>query len=71
MASKKFGQISGYKVNFTKSEMPLGVSYEYQPVFVKPFSWAPSGFILLGIKIIPKMCQLYAGYINPMIKKAP
>lgn len=66
---KEFGQISGYKVNFTKSEiMPLGFSYVYEPDFVKPFSWAPDGFTHLGVKITPKISQLYAENVNPMVK---
>ena len=66
---KDFGQISGYKVNFTKSEiMPLGFSYEHEPDFVKPFRWVPDGFTYLGVKITPKISQLYSENVNPMIK---
>lgn len=66
---EEFGQISGYEVNFTKSEiMPLGFSSERDPDFVKPFHWAPEGFIYLGVKITPRISQLYAENVIPMIK---
>lgn len=55
---KEFGQISGYKVNFTKSEiMPLGFSHEYESDFVKPFHWASDGVKFWGVKITPKISQ--------------
>ena len=66
---KEFGQISGYKVNFTKSEiMPLGISNKYEPIYVKPFRWTPGGFTYLGVKITPKINELYAENIHPVIK---
>lgn len=65
---KEFGQISGYKVNFEKSEiMPLTNGVQVEPAYVKPFCWAPKGFKYLGIKITPKVDQLYAENINPLI----
>lgn len=66
---KEFSQISGYKVNFTKSEvMPLGYSHEYEPDFIKPLRWAPGRFTYLGVRITPKISQLYAENVNPMVK---
>lgn len=65
---KEFGQISGYKVNFEKSEiMPLTNGVQVEPAYVKPFCWAPKGFKYLGIKITPRVDQLYAENINPLI----
>lgn len=65
---KEFGQISGYKVNFEKSEiMPLTNSGQVEPAYVKSFRWAPNGFKYLGIKITPRVGQLYAENINPLI----
>lgn len=52
--------------------MPLGFSHEYEPDFVNPFHWAPDPFtyfyIILHIKITPKISQLYAENVNPMVK---
>lgn len=50
-----FGLISGYKVNYTKSEaMPLGNYGSTSSVTNFPFRWATSGFVYLGIKVSPK-----------------
>lgn len=48
--------------------MPLGVPNNYEPVFVKPFHWAPTGFTYLGVKITPKINELYIENIKPIIK---
>lgn len=65
----EFGQISGYKVNFTKSEiMPLATLGDYEPNFVKPFKWAPDGLTYLGVKITPKLSQLYVENVSPLIR---
>lgn len=65
---KEFGQISGYKVNYEKSEiMPLGNLDHEEPAFVKPFRWSPKGMRYLGIKITPKTTQLYSENIITII----
>lgn len=52
----QFGLISGYKVNFDKSEiMPLDNVGNGDLAYIKPFHWAPSGFNYLGIKGPPKI----------------
>lgn len=48
--------------------MPLGYSHEYEPDFIKPLRWAPDGFTYLGVRITPKISQLYAENVNPMVK---
>uniref|UniRef100_A0A3B5R8R9 Reverse transcriptase domain-containing protein n=1 Tax=Xiphophorus maculatus TaxID=8083 RepID=A0A3B5R8R9_XIPMA len=64
----KFGKISGYKVNYVKSEiMPLNACDKGEPAFIKPFRWDPTGLKYLGIRITPRISQLYPENINPMI----
>lgn len=66
----EFSLISGYKVNFDKSEiMPLSNGGNTEQAYVKPFCWAPSGFNYLGIKVTPQMNQLYAENMNSLVKK--
>lgn len=58
---KEFSSISGYKVNFDKSEiMILDNSIRTAPVYIQSFRWAPSGFNYLGIKITPQINLLYS-----------
>uniref|UniRef100_A0A3B3VUS2 Uncharacterized protein n=1 Tax=Poecilia latipinna TaxID=48699 RepID=A0A3B3VUS2_9TELE len=55
----KFSKISGYKVNYEKSEtMPLGFCDWGEPAFIKPFRWAPTGLKYLGIRMTSKTNQL-------------
>lgn len=38
---EQFGSVSGYKVNFHKSEiMPIGSHSKHKPLYIDPFSWA-------------------------------
>ena len=54
-----FGSISGYKINYTKSEaMPLGNYGSTTSDTNFPFSWATSGFVYLGIKVSPDVWEL-------------
>lgn len=48
--------------------MPLGFSSEREPDFVKPFCWAPEGFTYLGVKVTPKISQLYGVNVKPIVK---
>lgn len=65
---KQFGVISGYKVNFHKSEiMPLGPQNISEPNFVKPFKRSPKGITYLGIRITHKLSQLYDSNIKTSI----
>uniref|UniRef100_A0A3B3YI25 Reverse transcriptase domain-containing protein n=1 Tax=Poecilia mexicana TaxID=48701 RepID=A0A3B3YI25_9TELE len=57
----KFSDISGYKINFNKSEvMPLGILKQKPQTHSSfPFKWSPEGFVYLGIKITPAFDQMY------------
>ncbi len=49
---EKFGSVSGYKVNFHKSEiMPIGMYSKTKPLYIEPFRWVPQGITYLGICI--------------------
>uniref|UniRef100_A0A3P9C5G3 Reverse transcriptase domain-containing protein n=1 Tax=Maylandia zebra TaxID=106582 RepID=A0A3P9C5G3_9CICH len=66
---KDFGLISGYKVNFDKSViMTLCSGGDNEPLYVKPFHWAPSGFVYLGVKVTPNVGHLYRENINGMVQ---
>lgn len=60
---EKCGSVSGYKVNFHKSEiMPIGMHSKS-----KSFRWVPQGLTYLGIHIPPKLLALYSSNIKPLI----
>lgn len=66
---KEFSLISGYKVNFDKSEiMILDKDIKAEPAYTQQFRWAPSGLQYLGIRITPQFNQLYSENINPLIR---
>lgn len=55
-----FGQFSGYKINYSKSEaMPLTLHTPWSPSSAALFQWSPSGFTYLGIHITPSLSGLY------------
>lgn len=64
-----FGSISGYKVNYTKSEaMPLG-NYGSTGLDTNfPFRWATSGFVYLGVKVSPNVEDLRRLNFVPTIR---
>ncbi len=65
---EKFGSVSGYKVNFHKSEiMPIGMYSKTKPLYVEPFRWVPQGITYLDIRIPPKLVSLYSSNIKPLI----
>uniref|UniRef100_A0A8C5DIG8 Reverse transcriptase domain-containing protein n=1 Tax=Gouania willdenowi TaxID=441366 RepID=A0A8C5DIG8_GOUWI len=67
---REFSLISGYKVNFDKSEiMILDNDIKIEPPYIQPFRWAPSGFDYLGIRIVPQLNRLYSENITPLVKK--
>lgn len=64
-----FGSISGYKVNYTKSEaMPLGNFGNTSSVANFPFRWATSGFVYLGIRVSPSVEDLWRLNFVPAIR---
>lgn len=64
-----FGSISGYKVNYTKSEaMPLGNYSNTISDTNFPFRWATSGFVYLGIKVSPNVEDLRRLNFVPTIR---
>lgn len=67
----KFSTISGYKINFNKSEaMPLGVLKEKPKIPSPfPFTWSPDGFVYLGIKITPKFNNMYKCNFIPLFDR--
>ena len=55
-----FSDISGYKINFSKSEaMPLGTLTNLDVSENFPFIWSTSGFTYLGIKAPPNLKRLW------------
>lgn len=64
-----FGSISGYKVNYTKSEaMPLGKYGNTDLDTNFPFKWATSGFLYLGIKVSPRVEDLRKLNFAPIVR---
>ena len=66
----KFSAISGYKINFSKSEaMPLG-SLKNMPKTpcAFPFKWSPTGFVYLGIHITPEFNRMYKTNFVPLLE---
>uniref|UniRef100_A0A671WYD5 Reverse transcriptase domain-containing protein n=1 Tax=Sparus aurata TaxID=8175 RepID=A0A671WYD5_SPAAU len=65
-----FGQFSGYKINYSKSEaMPLTHHTPWLSSSAAPFRWSPSGFTYLGIHITPSLSGLYKANFIPLIRK--
>lgn len=65
-----FSKISGYKINFSKSEaLPLGKHRDDPSPLSCPFKWSPQGFAYLGIVITPWLHQLYKTNFIPLLKQ--
>lgn len=68
-----FGRLSGYRVNYTKSEaIPLNNLTFQSHLGSAPFSWKPKGMKYLGIKIqapIDKMVELNAPELIKIIRE--
>ena len=63
----EFSTISGYKINFNKSEaMPLGCLNKTEVSIDFPFTWSASGFIYLGVKISPALRELWKLNFSPV-----
>lgn len=62
----QFSVFSGYKINFSKSEvLPLGNPRRPTP---SPFKWSSKGFTYLGISITPSLEALYKANFEPLLK---
>lgn len=65
-----FGQISGYKLNLTKSGcLPINKLAVQFPDHALPFHISRSGFKYLGINITPSFKNLFDGNFAPLISK--
>lgn len=65
-----FSQISGYKINWTKSEvMPLSKNCHGITRDQWPFRWVSSGMVYLGIKLIPVLEKMMQINFQPIIQE--
>ena len=65
-----FSQISGYKINWTKSEvMPLSKNCHGITRDQWPFRWVSSGMVYLGIKLIPGLEKMMQINFQPIIQE--
>ncbi len=61
-----FSLISGYKINYDKSEvMPLGGDISTSSLLSCPFKWSRTGLKYLGIRLSPDLSELN---LAPLIK---
>lgn len=67
---KQFGQLSGYKLNFGKSEaFAINNLVGKLPNHVAPFRWVDQGFKYLGIFITGSLASTFNSNFNPLLKK--
>lgn len=66
----KFGTISGYKINLTKSiALLINSSVSNRLKAISPFTWAQSSFKYLGVNVALKLKDLYLINYIPLLKK--
>lgn len=66
----KFGTISGYKINLTKSNaLLINSSVSNRLKAISPFTWAQSSFKYIGENVAPKLKDLYLINYIPLLKK--
>lgn len=66
----KFGTISGYKINLTKSNaLLINSSVSNRLKAISPFTWAQSSFKYLGVNVALKLKDLYLINYIPLLKK--
>jgi len=64
----QFGQISGYKINYDKSEaLPLGDFGDRASLVNFPFRWSSTGFVYLGVRVSAKVEELYKLNFKPTL----
>lgn len=67
---EKFGELSGYKINNTKSVlMFLNKEERYNPKINTPFVTTTEGFKYLGVKITPELKDIIPKNYDPLIEK--
>lgn len=65
-----FGNISGYKINYTKSNACLlSSSISENLCSISPFTWSQMGFKYLGVVITSNLKDLYSNNYLPLNKK--
>ncbi len=65
-----FSQISGYKINWSKSEvMPLSKKHNNMLEVQWPFKWISSGLVYLGIKLVPGLEKIMQVNFQPVIQE--
>lgn len=63
-------RISGYKINWNKSEsMPLSPSCYSRHVTSFNFKWLPAGMKYLGILLNPNLEEIMSSNMNPLLQK--
>ena len=64
---QKFGEFSGYKINFSKSSLLfLNENERLTPNIQAPFTNAKSGFTYLGVKITPEIRTIVSSYYDSL-----
>ena len=64
-----FSKISGYKINWTKSEvMPISNTSTELLSNEWPFKWVPSGMTYLGIKLMGNITKMMQANLQPIIR---
>lgn len=67
--NENFSQISGYKVNWQKSEvMPILVGCSRADVGAFPFKWIPTGMKYLGIRLSRNLHDIVQINITPVLQ---
>uniref|UniRef100_A0A673IJB5 Reverse transcriptase domain-containing protein n=1 Tax=Sinocyclocheilus rhinocerous TaxID=307959 RepID=A0A673IJB5_9TELE len=65
-----FSQISGYKINWSKSEvMPLSKNHNNMLEVQWPFKWVSSGLVYLGIELVPGLEKNMQVNFQPVIQE--
>lgn len=66
----KFGELSGYKINYEKSEIfPLNQNASLIPASHLPFRIVRKGFKYLGIEITPTFPSLFTKNVGTLFEK--
>lgn len=67
---KKFGHISGFKVNLSKTEaMPIGAGTRLAAPTGFPFHWSPKEITYLGIRVSPSLKKLFKLNMTPIVTR--